>query len=42
MLTNRYPNERRREFIKVFEKEIEAFIAESGDICSFEDWMLKG
>ena len=41
MLTNRYPNERRRAFIQVFEQELETFIAGSGDICSFESWMLK-
>ncbi|MBQ9348390.1 MAG: hypothetical protein IJT94_13830 [Oscillibacter sp.] len=41
ILTNRYPNERRRAFIRQFEREMEAFIAENGDICSFEDWMLR-
>ena len=41
MLTNRYPNARRRESIQIFEQELLAFIEKSRDICSFEAWMLK-
>ena len=41
MLTNRYPNARRRQSIEIFEHELLAFISESKDICSFEAWMLK-
>lgn len=41
MLTNRYPNARQAELIQVFQQELTSFIQRSGDICSFERWMLS-
>lgn len=41
MLTNRYPTQRRREAISLFERELENFIADNPDICKFESWMLN-
>lgn len=41
MLTNRYPTQRRREAIKIFERELKDFIANNPDICTFENWMLE-
>ena len=41
MLTNRFPTERRKAAIRVFESELEAFIAGNPDICTFESWMLQ-
>ena len=41
MLTNRYPNSRRAEAVKTFIAELEEFIADNPDICTFESWMLK-
>ena len=41
MLINRYPTARRLEAVNIFKNELEKFIAESQDICSFEDWMLS-
>ena len=40
MLTNRFPTERRKAAIKIFESELESFIAGNQDICKFESWML--
>ncbi len=40
MLTNRYPNPRRKELIHDFEKELMLSIEENDDICTFESWML--
>ena len=41
MLINRYPTARRLEAVNIFKNELEKFIAESQDICSFENWMLS-
>lgn len=41
MLINRYPTARRLEAINIFKSELEKFISESPDICSFEEWMLS-
>ena len=41
MLTNRYPNKRRIEAMKIFEAELEKFINSNPDICTFESWMLN-
>ena len=41
MLTNRYPTQRRREAINIFERELDEFIAGNDDICTFESWMLN-
>jgi len=41
MLINRYSTVRRREAIDIFRDELEDFIEQSRDICSFEDWMLS-
>ena len=41
MLTNRYPTARRKDAIKIFECELERFIASNPDICKFESWMLN-
>lgn len=41
MLMNRYPTARRREAISVFVGELEEFIANNPDICTFESWMLQ-
>lgn len=42
MLSNRYPNKRRLEVMKLFVSELEGFIAGNPDICTFEEWMLPG
>ena len=41
MLTNRYPTARRKEAVKLFISELEDFIADNNDICTFESWMLE-
>ena len=41
MLTNRYPTQRSMEAMKVFEAELEEFIAGNEDICTFEAWMFE-
>ena len=41
MLTNRYPNARRVEAVRVFVSELEEFIAANPDVCTFESWMLE-
>lgn len=41
MLINRYPTARRLEAVNVFKAELEEFIINSQDICSFEEWMLS-
>lgn len=39
-IKNRYPTEGQQQAIDVFHRELERFIAENPDICTFEDWML--
>ena len=41
-LTNRYPKGSHVEAIRLFEKELEAYIAADRDICTFESWILEG
>lgn len=41
MLTNRYPTQRSLEVIRIFVNELEEFIADNQDICTFESWMLE-
>ena len=40
-LTNRYQNAYHREVIDIFRAELDAFITQDDDICSFEPWMLE-
>ena len=40
-IRNHYPNINHKEAIEEFEKELELFISDDKNICSFESWMLK-
>ena len=40
-LTNRYQNAYHHEVIDIFRAELNAFIMQDDDICSFEPWMLE-
>ncbi len=40
-IRNHYPNINHKEPIEGFEQELESFISEDHNICSFESWMLK-
>jgi len=40
-LCNRFPTQGQQKAIEIFDKELEAYISKSKDICTFEEWMLK-
>lgn len=40
-IRNHYPNINHKEPIEEFEQELDSFISEDKNICSFESWMLK-
>ena len=40
-IRNRYPTLGQQQAIDVFHQELEGYIVQNPDICSFEDWMLK-
>ena len=39
-ITNRYPTLGHQDAIETFDRELDRFIAEDGNICTFEPWML--
>ncbi len=39
-IQNRYPNINHRDAIQEFERQLEQFISDNENICSFESWML--